>query len=183
MGTLGVEVGNGGIFSVGVLRIPKKLLRDGLRFMAPGTEAATGSGLFSIVLALLRPFVVLFVLLADALRLLVFGVVEVVVCVELVGLDRFDLGYDGFLSGSVSLSEFGVLLLDFGIIGKGGKAQSWEINSGDGGPRTAGCDIFLAGGCGMGHCCLRLDEESLLGDTTCDPWPLLAGVSSPEYRS
>lgn len=46
------------------------------------------------------------------------------VCMEPLGLDSFDLGYEGFLRLSPSLSEFGVLLLVFGIIGKGGKAQS-----------------------------------------------------------
>jgi hypothetical protein len=29
--------------------------------------------------------------------------------------------------------------------------------------------IFLDGGGGMGHGSLRLEEESLLGETTCDP--------------
>jgi hypothetical protein len=55
------------------------------------------------------------------------------------------------------------------MIGKGGKAQSWEINSGDGGPLTAGEDIFLDGGGGIGQGSLKLEEESLLGETTCDP--------------
>ena len=61
------------------------------------------------------------------------------------------------------------MLLVFGMVGKGGKAQSWEISSGDGGPRTTGEDIFLDGGGGMGQGSLKLDEESLLGETTCDP--------------
>jgi len=55
------------------------------------------------------------------------------------------------------------------MIGKGGKAQSWEIRSGDGGPRTTGADIFLDGGGGMGQGSLKLEEESLLGETTWDP--------------
>ena len=58
------------------------------------------------------------------------------------------------------------MLLGFGIIGKGGKAQSWAINSGDGGPRTAGDDIFREGGGGIGHGNLKLEDESLLGETT-----------------
>lgn len=62
-----------------------------------------------------------------------------------------------------------MLLLVFGIMGKGGNGQSWEISSGDGGPRTMGVDIFLDGGGGIGHGTLKLEEESLLGDTTCEP--------------
>ena len=150
--------------------------------MLMGVEAGTiGSGLASIVLALLRLLDVLFVLLAEALRLVVLAVAEVVVCVENVGLDRFDFGYEGFLSASPSPSEDFVFLLGFGMIGKGGKAQSWEINSGDGGARITGYVIFLEGGGGIGHWTLKLEDESLLGDTTCEPRLLLAGVSSPEY--
>jgi hypothetical protein len=52
------------------------------------------------------------------------------------------------------------------MIGKGGKAQSWETSSGVGGPRITGEDIFLDGGGGIGQGSLKLDEESLLGETT-----------------
>ena len=72
--------GIGGIFSIGVLRMPNRLLRDGLRFMlvvADGT--ASVSGFISIVLALLRPFVVLLELAVETRLYLDFEVLEFVV--------------------------------------------------------------------------------------------------------
>lgn len=150
--------------------MPNKLLRDGLRFMFVAAGGTAGiSGFVSIVLALLRPFDVLFELAVEARLDLDFELLALVDETEPLGLERFDLGYEGFRRVSPSLSEFGVLLLDFGMIGKGGKAQSCEINSGDGGPRTTGVDIFLDGGGGIGQGSLKLEEESLLGETTWEP--------------
>lgn len=55
------------------------------------------------------------------------------------------------------------------MMGNGGKAQSWEINSGEGGGRMTVVAIFLDGGGAMSHGTLKLEEESLLGETACDP--------------
>jgi hypothetical protein len=71
--------GTGGIFSTGVLRMPKRLLRDGLRLILVAADGTAGvSGFVSIVLALLRPFVVLLELAVETRLDLGFKLLEFV---------------------------------------------------------------------------------------------------------
>ena len=58
-------------------------------------------------------------------------------------------------------------------VGNGGKAQSRFVNSGEGGAKGNGLVWLLRG---MRNGDLRPEDE-LIGDTSCDPLPLLAGVS------
>jgi hypothetical protein len=63
-------------------------------------------------------------------------------------------------------------LLPFEPVGKGGKAQSRLVSSGEGGPRGAAIAVFL----GAFHGDRR--PVALTGELM-EPLPLLAGVSSP----